>query len=897
LFSLPPELSAHLRSGGTLLVPTRARMRAVQLAYAAAELARGAAVWSSPDVLTPRGWLRRECERRAAHAPQLWPRCLSAAEEWVLWREAVHAAAGGTVFFDEGTLAAALQGASELAADYHIALNAAPEGTEAALLHAAQRRFGARCRELNAAGMGELAARVPAGEALALAPVLLAGFEAITARLAALTRSPAAGAAPRTLAPLQLLRPPDTQAELEAIAAWCYRRLEAQPDARLLVMLPGPSGTRERLASLVRAALDPAHSLRAQAPDRALVSLEGGPPFAEQPLAAQALRSLALLSGEALEVEALRSWLTAPQWERPSAPQRAALALLIQQRGVASLTLRELLGLLQLAPRELKGAGRALDAQLRRAATRLGEGTLSPRRWCERFEAALEALGWPGALAQGGAEQQARLQWQDLLEEFGELEASVGPRGRTDALELLRALALRFPGGAHDADAPVTVSPHLVDPVVRYDGIWGASLSADVLPRPIAPDPFLARSAQLAAGIPQASEAARASQATALLRAWRAATSELVLSVPAREKDLELLPTALVGPWPAPEAPAAAGLWLPQRLRRSALTESFEDARGSSWNPLTPLPGTRALTLQNACPFKAYAELRLGASEPESAEPGVPMDQRGILLHAALELLWERLRDSTRLAALDAAALTRLIEECVARAAQALTSQSHRGRRRARPGDEAQLDFFAALPAALVRECRRAEQLIARLCALERTRAPFTVLATEAVKELVLGGGRVRMRLDRIDATAAGQLVLDYKSGRPGSPDWYGERPTHPQLLAYLSALGDEVVGLATVNVTMREVRFCGVAAVPALLPRVAALPGSTPQDAAHAWARQREAWRAQMAGLIGAFLAGEARVDPAAGACEYCHLSALCRIGPHPDAAESATLAGESDE
>ena len=51
------------------------------------------------------------------------------------------------------------------------------------------------------------------------------------------------------------------------------------------------------------------------------------------------------------------------------------------------------------------------------------------------------------------------------------------------------------------------------------------------------------------------------------------------------------------------------------------------------------------------------------------------------------------------------------------------------------------------------------------------------------------------------------------------------------------------------------------------------------------------------MAGLIGAFLAGDARVDPAAGACEYCHLSALCRIGPHPDAAESATLAGESDE
>ena len=205
--------------------------------------------------------------------------------------------------------------------------------------------------------MGELAARVPAGEALALAPVLLAGFEAVTPRLAALTRSHAAGAAPRTLAPLQLVRPPDTQAELEAIAAWCRRRLEAQPDARLLVMLPGASGTRERLASLVRAALDPAHSLRPPAPERALVSLEGGPPFAEQPLAAQALRSLALLSGEALDVEAVRAWLTAPQWERPSAPQRAALALLIQQRGVASLTLRELLGTAAVGAAGTEGRG------------------------------------------------------------------------------------------------------------------------------------------------------------------------------------------------------------------------------------------------------------------------------------------------------------------------------------------------------------------------------------------------------------------------------------------------------------------------------------------------------------------------------------------------------------
>ncbi len=867
-------------------------MRAVQLAFAAAELAGGAGVWSSPDVLTPRGWLRREVERRAAEAPALWPRCLSAAEEWVLWREATEVAAADTMFFDTGTLAAAVQRAAELAAAYGIALPLAPPGTEAALLRAAQQHFEARCRELGAAPVGALAAQLSAP--LTQQSVAWCGFEAIAPRLAALTRGACvlrSSAAPATA---HLRRPQDPQAELETIAAWCRRHLEARSDARLLVILPGSAGQRERLATLVRGALDPAHLLQPQASERALVSLEGAATLGEQPLTVQALRGLAFLSGESLEVDAVRSWLMAPEWTRPSAPRRAALALLVQERGVSSLTLRELQGILQLAPRELRAAARALDAQLRTAATRLGGGAASARCWCERFAPALEALSWPGTLAAAGPQQQAWLRWGELLEEFGELEAILAPRTRLEAIGLLRALALRLPAAAHDEDAPVTLSPHLVDPVIRYDGIWVASLSAEVLPQPIAPDAFVPLRAQRAAGVPQASAPARTAGGLGLLAAWARASPELVLSVPAREKDLELLPTPLVGPWPAPAA-VPHSLWLPQRLRRAGLTESFEDVTGESWNPLSPLPsGTRALTLQNACAFRAYAELRLGASEPEGAEPGVPMDQRGLLLHAALQGLWERLHDSRQLAALDAGALATLIAESVARAAQALTTESHKKRRRPPHGGESQLDFFATLPVALVRECRRAEALMARLCELERTRAPFRVLATEAVQELTLGGGRVRMRLDRIDSTPAGRIVLDYKSGRAGSPDWYGQRPTHPQLLAYLAALGEDAVALATVNLTAREVRFCGVAGAAALLPRVPLLPAAQAGDAAAVWRQQRESWRALVANLISAFLAGEARVDPAPGACDYCHLSALCRIGAHTAGSEPAA---EPDE
>ena len=114
---------------------------------------------------------------------------------------------------------------------------------------------------------------------------------------------------------------------------------------------------------------------------------------------------------------------------------------------------------------------------------------------------------------------------------------------------------------------------------------------------------------------------------------------------------------------------------------------------------------------------------------------------------------------------------------------------------------------------AAVRECRRAARLIRQLCELERGRTPFRVAGTELAAELTLGGGSVQLRIDRVDALAGGgRAVLDYKSGRRVAGDWQGERPTHPQLLAYASALGDDVLALATVCVNARQVRFDGVA-------------------------------------------------------------------------------------
>jgi probable DNA repair protein len=847
-------------------------------------------VWASVDVLTPAHWARRECERLAADSPGEWPRLLRPAEEWLLWREATQEAARDYPFLDSGLLAESLQHSSERAAEHGIEIHRGTADSEAALLFEAQRGFNARCQALNAASVSALMPRLRESAARRK-PLLLRGFTAVPPWLTKLTpvRPPhAQTAAPRGV------RTPDALSQLEAIAQWCCEQLRAQSDARLLVMLPGPAGPRERLAALLSDALDPGSRLAPGPVARASVAIEGGAPMGSAALPAHALQSLAILAGGTIDAELIGRWLTAPYWSRPAAAPRAHLARLLRERGPASVNLREFVGALQLAPRELRSAARELDGQLRHAAGKLGEGSASPRSWSERFEAALGALGWPGTLAVGSLEQQIRLRWRELLEEFGDLALSAGSLGLRPALELLRALALRTPFHPGDEGVPVTLSAVLMDPVVIYDGIWVGSLSADQLPLAPAPDPFLPLREQRAAGVSGASVASRRAEADVLLAAWRRGTRELVVSLAAQEEDRQLLPSPCLAGI-ALEERRPGSLWLPLRLHREGRIERIVDSTGTSFNPLTPLPsGTRALTLQNACAFRAYAELRLGAAPPEAAEPGVPMNQRGLLLHAALQGLWERLRDSQRLAALDESELDVLIGECVMQAARSLQAELGSRRRRGRHAPDAQFDLFTELSPALERECQRARALIHRLCALERTRPPFAVEATEHLTELSLGGGRLRLRLDRIDRLAGGRAVLDYKSGRAGTPDWYGERPTHPQLLAYLSALGADVVALATVNVTAREVRFTGVAASGDLLPRVKAIAGAG--GAAADWHTQQRSWQALIARLIRAFLDGEARVDPAPGACDYCHITDICRIGAHL-APEGPGTADDADD
>ena len=229
-----------------------------------------------------------------------------------------------------------------------------------------------------------------------------------------------------------------------------------------------------------------------------------------------------------------------------------------------------------------------------------------------------------------------------------------------------------------------------------------------------------------------------------------------------------------------------------------------------------------------------------------------------------MQKLWDRLGDSRALAALSPQSLDELLSACIDAAVSEL--DPHGNEPLAGP--------------ALARERRRTARLVRKLLELERTRAPFRVQRTEYEARLRLADQELKLRIDRLDALESGGVaILDYKSGRRVSADWYGERPSHPQLLAYLAAVGEGVVAMATINVTAREVRFDGISATEKLLPRVTCVKGpeGQPEDA---WQLRVREWRAVVERLARDFAAGRAPVDPMPRACDYCHVASVCRVG-----------------
>jgi ATP-dependent helicase/nuclease subunit B len=848
-------------------VPSRQRALAVRLAHTRRQLRSGKNAWVSCDVIPWSAWLERVATQ-GRHGPLQGLRRLGATEEWLWWREAAEGACAGLELLMPETLADSLRRSASRVRDWGMRWTGAIS-SESSVLQQANRIVMDGCQRLGAYSVSDWT-RVLHDFHAAPAPLVVAGFAGLGGALLARLQELGASFWPPSTDPApgprwQCVGCADPQDELRRAAGWCREELTRNPEARLLVV---DTRLKLRRAQAVQAFEHELHGSEVLgAVGEVLYGIEGGQPLADYALVQAALDWLEL-SGGSLEFPQLASLLRSPYMGCGTLAQRAGLELTLREHNVAE---ADFARVCELARVQRPGESATLVDTLRNVAHSWAGDTGRTDHgvgWARDFAARLEAGGWPGEQALGSEELQQCERLRDLLGELSTLGGSGTLLSFRQALDLLRALARRTSFEAATPDVPVTLTESTDDPLIEYDGIWVAGLSAESWPAPPRADPFAPIGAQRTAGYPPASAQGQLDAARQAMSAWQRCTRQLVMSWPWAEGDVPLQPSPLLGVPPrahGAQVATASADRLVAALHQDERREPRPVERALDWPAGQRLKGgTRVLQLQALCPFKAVAELRLGAVRVSEPRPGLDRLARGQVLHRALELVFVQLKDSRELRARAAnpPALLALVRVACDRAV----------------GERLALGTERVPGALLENEQIRLTGLISELLRQELIRAEsaeFTIAALEDAQELELGGFPIRVRMDRLDRLDDGRLIiLDYKSGAPQTFRPLDERPRQPQLLAYAVLTRAAVAGVAAVHLGAGDIRWRGAAAEPSLLPGL-----GRPRAPTAAWPELLIHWRRVVENLVRDYAAGESAVDPLPGACLSCPLPALCRV------------------
>jgi ATP-dependent helicase/nuclease subunit B len=626
--------------------------------------------------------------------------------------------------------------------------------------------------------------------------------------------------------------------EIEAAAQWARVRLEAS-GKRIGVVIPSLQKNRKEVARVFSRVMRPGGGKAAMP-----FNISIGIPLERYPVVALALTVLRF-SQEQLSFDEVSRLVRSPFIGGAETELTARTRL--ESR------LRKKLGATVLLPKLIAAAGQAplLRARLEELYALRETGLFSrktPAEWARHFSAVLGAAGFPGERALDSDEFQARAKWHEALGELSCLDRVSKEMSFSHAFQTLRKICADTLFQPETPDTPVQVLGLLESAGVEFDHLWVTGLTDEAWPLKSSPNPFLPLAQQRRAGIPEASAETSLALDRRITEGWKQAAGEVVFSHFAREEDRDVLPSPLIADLTVKGVEAATFPKFRDLIFASKKLETIADRVAPVVRATQIRGGTKVLSDQAACPFRAFARWRLAAEPLEKPAEGLDASKRGALVHGLMKNLWIALKDSS--------ALQRdLSAEIDAAAAAAVKELEIDGR-------------FAEL------ERARLARLAREWLEVEKGRPDFSVALLENKTSLSFAGLEFAARIDRMDKlSTGGHALIDYKTSRNPSPkQWEPPRPDDPQLALYAVSAKEEVTAVAFAKVRPGEMRMMGFSRDDKALPKV---------QKAKAWQPLLQSWKQEAESLGKSFAGGEAGVDPKKGlmTCRYCGLETLCRI------------------
>lgn len=849
----------------------------------------GLATWRTARILPLNAWLSELWtgwlySRNGA----IGARPLRQAEEQELWDQIIRKASAG-LLLDAAATAQLAQNAWKLVCDGQLPLDAAEwsESEDAAAFRSWAGEFRRRCQGNGWFSGAELSARV--ADLILQGDVPVPGFVELVGFL---EPTPAQNqffktledcgvevrerAAPDCQGGAVRVGLADTASEVRSAAEWARRILEkdaqaADPAFRIGIVVPGLTRLRGQIERVFGEVFHPRTRLKPDLDPKRLFNISLGLPGSEYPVIGSAF--LMLQTNPASIPMALASRLVRSPFLPGAARESTNRALLdarLRSLEEYHISLGDIIALAAAKdkPHSCPGLLQLCQAWVARHEEQPARAL--PSEWAKTFAVLLRTVGWPGDRGSSSTEYQVQKVWNELLSEIAGLDGVCGSIRRHQAVRMLKRTASATLFQPQSEPAPVQIMGLFEAAGLRFDRLWLMGMHENAWPAAPAFNPFVPLRLQRRRGLARSTPELELAFANALTARFLASAPSVVVSYPGRDVEADVEVSPLLAHLPEQ---SAADLGLPDangfaaQLLGSAALESIDDGLGPPCSEARLEGGTVLFKLQAACPFRAFAELRLGARKYDLPEPGLSALDRGRLVHAILERFWHQVRSHEALVLMPDDRLSDMVRSC----AKAEIEEFSERRRMLRRAGLAEI------------EQSRLERIVGQWLALEKEREPFEVLVQEENVGVSVGGIDVSIRIDRVDRLHNDELLfIDYKSGECSAKSWEGERPDEPQLPIYTLAAPAPVAGVFFGGLKVGKMGFVGIAEREGLVPR----PSKSRPRKYPPLPETIADWQRVLDGLGSDFLAGRAAVNPKSRekTCEYCALPGLCRIGDATD-------------
>jgi ATP-dependent helicase/nuclease subunit B len=877
---LPVEIAEALERGATVVTGNQRAARALRRGFDQRNKERGLVSWAPPLVMAWDAWIEALWQGLLieGHASEM---LLNRTQEHVVWRSILEADEELASLRTVDSLAAIVADAWRLVCRYEgqRRLRGADGSADTRAFQRWARTFERLCQTKGFLARAQLeeALRHAVDRGLTKLPaegVVLVGFDAMTpARMKLVEALRSRGVDVEELRPAghparrTLVEAADEQEELRVAARWVREFLQEQPQAKIAVIVPGLETQRREIDRVFREVLAPELENIRTANEMGPYEFSLGAALAETPMVATALDLLRWVAA-ALPLERVSGLLLSRYF-----------AMTGEERGArAEFDAFELRKVRMLRPEiSVEGLYTAVSGSKRKAklsrlsgvlramhmvANRLqGMTARTNAEWADGMRELLEAAAWGSGAGDTSVEFQTRRKWESALDEMATLDFDGVQVEFAQALEALERTARQTTFAPESRDAPVQVMGPLEAAGGRFDALW--FLRAGDLSWPVvaSASPLLPWTMQRELGMPGVDADRDVEQAQRVTERVAASARTVVFSYAKESADGRQRASQVLEGL-ALEKMTAAELLGPETVRVIVDLEEVEDDVTVAALPDRVIRGGAAvLQSQAACGFRAFAEHRLGSTELESVELGMDALESGIVVHRVMEVFWGQVKTQDRLREMPLSERESVLDAAIGEGLGKIAQLSVSG------WDAAYVEMQRA----------RLQRLLRPWLSQELARPRFSVKQREErTSDVQIGPLHLSVRVDRVDETAGGELVIDYKTGRAATNDWLSDRPDAPQLPLYaVVSDAERLGGVAFARVRVgKEMGWKGFVAGDGVLFKADRLKTEN-------FAAQVDEWREVLRKLAEQFAAGEAGVRPKSypKTCQYCGQRLLCRV------------------